>query len=312
MELLILIVFVLAVVVGWRVFGNGSTPSRSSSESSPNRVSTTTAASDDPLAATNALEAVLLRAAETVSLNLSTGSDFSPDLEALSPEVAKAAEQLHEAGEVDAIDTARSFFGVHVLTSLQSQPALMAGAKAIVARTEVWVDGVLGPYLGTEPQERSHDLGKEVVDADDSYRTVQQAWSAAGLNIAFHGPGSADELVQMLSRRVPGLKGDPVGPFVQLIEPNMRLWVSVVEGSSGSACVVSEATRPEDGEFDAAKLSPGIISVDVLNSPAPTADGQGQWDAVIFSRGTTDDPVLAERLRNGKVLPLDGLESLVR
>ena len=311
MEILILVVVVAVAIAGWRLFGGASQPSGGSPGSTSGPASTTTAASDDPLAATNGLEEVLLRAAHTVSLRLSTGADFAPDLEAMAPEVAGAAAGLRDTGDVDAIGTARSFFVTHVLVNLQAQPNLMAGAKATVARAEIWVDDVLGSYLDSEPETRSHNLSKEVADADVMYRTAQQAWSAAGLNIAIHGPGSADELVEMMSRRLPDLRGEPYGPFVELVEPNMRLWMCLVEGSSGIACVISEVTRPEDGEFDSTVLSE-IIPADVLNSSESSTDDQDDWEATTFSRGATDSTTLAERLQNGRLLPPDRLGSLVR
>lgn len=246
-----------------------------------------------------------------MGLRLSTGAAYEPDLEAMAPQVAGAAAGLRDAGEVDAIETARSFFLTHVLVNLQAQPQLGSGAKAVAARAEVWIDQVLRPYLNSEPESRGHDLSTQEPGAADNYSTAQQAWSAAGLNIAIHGPGSADELLEVLMRTLPGLEGDLFGPFVEVVRPNMRLWVSLIESDAGSACVVSEVTRPEDGEFDAEVLSE-IIPADVLNYREPTASGQGHWEASIFSRGATESAALAERLQGGRLVPPDRLERLIR
>ena len=102
------------------------------------------------------------------------------------------------------------------------------------------------------------------------------------------------------------------GPLLQLAEPNLRLWIVLLEGAAGSCCIVSEATLERDGNFDAERLSPGILPVEMLNSPPPTRDGQGVWETTIFSRGLTDSEELANRVREGRLLPPLECGSLVR
>lgn len=264
--------------------------------------------------AINELEQALESAASVLVSGAARGQDVSTLMEQLSPTIAAEAAKVRDAGDVNAVATGRSFFDAQVAVNLHGQPALMGhpeAAKSVLMRCEAWMDEVLGPFLA-QPVVSSHfDLTAVVSHSDESYRLAQRLWGAAGLNIAVHGPGSADQLVEMLSIRVPKLKGMPHGPFLELVEPNLRLCIALLEGSSGSACVISEASATGDDEFDAEKLSPGIISVDMLNSPPSTADGQGVWETTIFSRGLTDSDALANRLRDARVLEHDRYGVLV-
>ena len=259
----------------------------------------------------NDLEAVLQEVAQDFAVRAASGEDWIEILQSWSSRVSEAAARLHDVEGPKAVGTAQSFFGAHVAVNLQANPQMRGPiATNLMARADHWVDSQLGPFL-EETEARHFDLSSES-DGDESDELARGIWRAAGLNIAIHGPGPADELVEVLNHWAPQLRGRPEGPLLQLAEPNLRLWIVLLEGPAGSCCIISEATLERDGNFDAERLSPGILPVEMLNSPPPTRDGQGAWETTIFSRGLTDSEELANRVREGRLLPPLECGSLVR
>lgn len=259
----------------------------------------------------NELETVLQEAAQGFAVRAAAGENWEEILEEWSPQVSEAAAELHGQEGREAVGTARKFFEAHVAMSLQGYPQMRGDvAMTVLARTEHWVVRVLDPYL-EDPETRHFDLGSDD-HGDDPNSLARQIWRAAGLNVAIHGPGPADELVDVLRHRAPELRGHPTGPFLQHAEPNLRIWIVLLEGPAGSCCVISEATLERDGSFDAQRLSPGILPVEMLNSPPPTRDGQGVWETTMFSNGLTDCEELADRVLEGRLLQPTQCGGLVR
>ena len=150
----------------------------------------------------------------------------------------------------------------------------------------------------------SFNLAGEVEDTSDERDLLRQLWEASTLNFAVYGPGSVEELAQLIRRRAPSLRGTLWGrhQILSVEEPRLSLYGAFLTGATGSAFLLTEATS--NAPTDTERMHEIFPVVEHIGEPTPTADGSGTWKTTLFTLGSTNEAELADIVLNSKVHPI--------